>query len=234
MPFLGLRKIVPKLTLPLNPSEHLMKSRTSILIQLSFFAIAILCSLIIGRTLPDTVPIHWNLYGQVDGYGSKWITLLLMPLTILVMGLLTVGLPHIPQSRARFLTFSETYHYVMAMVSGLMLALHVIILRATEGAPFDITRSLLFVILVFFALFGDVMGKIKPNPYMGIRTPWTLGNESVWRETHRKSGKLWFWGGGLGALAVLAGVPPVATGILMVALCFWPIGLSYQIHRRLG
>lgn len=29
------------------------------------------------------------------------------------------------------------------------------------------------------------MEKIKPNHYFGIKTPWNLKNEIVWKKTHR-------------------------------------------------
>ena len=42
---------------------------------------------------------------------------------------------------------------------------------------------------------GNYFKTIKPNYFIGIRTPWTLENEEVWKKTHLFGGKLWFIGG---------------------------------------
>ncbi|MEK7167698.1 MAG: SdpI family protein, partial [Patescibacteria group bacterium] len=39
-------------------------------------------------------------------------------------------------------------------------------------------------------VLGNYLGKIKPNWFMGIRTPWTLSSEVVWNKTHRMGGRL--------------------------------------------
>ena len=64
----------------------------------------------------------------------------------------------------------------------------------------------IFTFLIFpligllFAFLGNYFKTIKPNYFIGIRTPWTLENEEVWKKTHLIGGKLWFVGGLLMAL----------------------------------
>ena len=48
---------------------------------------------------------------------------------------------------------------------------------------------------VFFAALGNYFQTIRPNYFIGIRTPWTLENEQVWRETHQLGGKISMIGG---------------------------------------
>lgn len=70
-----------------------------------------------------------------------------------------------------------------------------------------------------FLVIGNVMGKLRPNYTVGIRTPWTLANDRVWDQTHRFGGKTFVFAGGL--LCVLAALP------LDLA---WP-GLAGAGHR---
>jgi uncharacterized membrane protein len=35
---------------------------------------------------------------------------------------------------------------------------------------------------------------VRPNYFVGIRTPWTLENPETWRATHRLGGRLMFFG----------------------------------------
>jgi uncharacterized membrane protein len=48
---------------------------------------------------------------------------------------------------------------------------------------------------ILIALLGNYFQSIRPNYFIGIRTPWTLENETVWKKTHRLGGRLWFGGG---------------------------------------
>jgi len=42
----------------------------------------------------------------------------------------------------------------------------------------------------FMAALGAVMGKMRPNWFMGVRTPWTLSSDLSWDKTQRLAG--WF------------------------------------------
>ena len=59
------------------------------------------------------------------------------------------------------------------------------------------------IIGLLFAFLGNYFKTIKPNYFIGIKTPWTLENEEVWKKTHIIGGKLWFVGGLLMALTFL-------------------------------
>jgi uncharacterized membrane protein len=62
---------------------------------------------------------------------------------------------------------------------------------------------------------GNVLGKLRSNFFVGIRTPWTLSSEHVWDQTHRWAGRLFV--GAAAVLAVLAGAMPVQR-----PCCRWP------------
>jgi uncharacterized membrane protein len=44
-------------------------------------------------------------------------------------------------------------------------------------------------------MLGNYFQTVRPNYFIGIRTPWTLENEQLWKKTHRMGGKLWVAGG---------------------------------------
>jgi uncharacterized membrane protein len=46
-----------------------------------------------------------------------------------------------------------------------------------------------------FILLGNVMTRIRPNWFIGIRTPWTLSSDNVWRKTHRFGGVAFVFAG---------------------------------------
>jgi uncharacterized membrane protein len=61
---------------------------------------------------------------------------------------------------------------------------------------------------------GIVMTNVKPNWFIGIRTPWTLSNEIVWQKTHKLGGVLFR----LAAIIVLLGAvfPKYAIAFVLV------------------
>jgi len=65
----------------------------------------------------------------------------------------------------------------------------------------NLTFPLLFGML--FIYLGFLLEHAEPNWFVGIRTPWTLSSESVWKKTHRLGGKLFKIAGIICLLGVL-------------------------------
>jgi uncharacterized membrane protein len=65
----------------------------------------------------------------------------------------------------------------------------------------NLTFPLLFGML--FIYLGFLLEHAEPNWFVGIRTPWTLSSESVWKKTHRLGGKLFKIAGVICLLGVL-------------------------------
>jgi uncharacterized membrane protein len=87
---------------------------------------------------------------------------------------------------------------------------------------------------LFFALMGNVLGKVRRNFWVGVRTPWTLASEAVWVRTHRQTAWVWVAGGTVGFLAILAGVPPLLALILVLPpLVLYPVVYSLVLYKRL-
>lgn len=210
-----------------------MTIRRSLAAQGLLLVACLVLSAIIGAGMPDRVVIHWNINGQPDGWGSKWFTLLFMPATLVFMALLTVVLPKLSPKKFELEKSGETYGWAMFLVSVLMALLHAVIVFKTAGAKFDIGGAMFTVIFAFFTFFGNVMGKVKRNFYMGIRTPWTLSSEAVWNATHRAAGRLWVVGGLIGIVASLLATPMAVLIAYLLILSLVPVGQSYVIYRRM-
>jgi len=98
----------------------------------------------------------------------------------------------------------------------------------------DVGRLIFPVIGLLFAFLGNVMHSIKPNYFVGIRTPWTLENDETWRATHRLAGKLWFTGGIIIAVAMLVMHPPAnvfAFFSITAILVLVPVIYSYRYFK---
>lgn len=210
-----------------------MNIKKSLLVQASMLVLGLVYSLYMNQQLPDRVPTHWNINNQPDAWGPK-STVLYLGLAILLLGpLMTVAIPKVSPKNFGGETFGETFATVMLLVQGMFLAIHFVILRSAGGGMDNIGNVMMAVIFAFFAFFGNLMGRIKRNFYMGVRTPWTLASERVWLATHRRAGRLWFFGGIGGVLFSLLPIPMYVPIAALVLMSVAPVVDSYLLSRRL-
>jgi len=142
------------------------------------------------------VPIHWNAAGAIDGYAEKWIA------GVIALGLylLMLLLPRIDPNRANYAQFATAYGVVRLAI----LALLVILMGSVALGLHVLVDGLVEVVMgAFLFVVGTVMGKVRPNWFVGIRTPWTLSSKRSWVKTHRLGGWLFVaWG----LLEIVAGL----------------------------
>jgi uncharacterized membrane protein len=123
---------------------------------------------------------------------------------------------------------------IAAGVWLLLIGLRRIDPRRAHYEKFEETFWLLVNLLVLFMALGNYLPRVRSNWWMGIRTPWTLESERVWRETHRVAGWSFVFGGVVTMVAALlppAARPWVALAGLVVA-GFVPVVYSYVLYRR--
>jgi uncharacterized membrane protein len=108
-----------------------------------------------------------------------------------------------------------------------------LILISALGVVLDVSRAFEGGICLLIALMGNVMGKVRRNFFVGIRTPWTIADERVWNATHRLAAKTFFAGGLLGLLAMILRAPfwLAMTAIIVAALV--PVLYSLVFYKQL-
>ena len=152
------------------------------------------------------------------------------------MVLLTVVLPWLSPKGFDPYQFRKTWEYVMMLVVALFGYIHVLSLIAgmQGGDPINLGRWLIAGMFIFFAFIGNVMGQVRRNFWMGVRTPWTLASENVWIQTHRVTAWVFVATGVIGFLAVVANVPLAAVFIAFILIVISvPIGYSFILYKRL-
>lgn len=184
--------------------------------------------------LPERVPTHWNAQGVVDGYSPRTLAVLLMPGLAAVIVLLMRTLPAIdPLTRnVNNAAIMRRYSNWLALF---LLALHVLMLAVGIGAQLDFVRFMTGAMGVLIAVIGNEMGRLRRNSWAGIRLPWTIANEDVWRVSNRVGGRLFVISGVLSVLAAVV----LPTTIMFIAVLVL-IGLatvamvvySFLIARR--
>jgi uncharacterized membrane protein len=182
--------------------------------------------------LPDRVVTHWNAAGVADGWSSRTTAVLIGPGAIAALTLVFQLLPRIDPRRANYPRFQDVYWLVANTLVLFVAVLHLAVLGAAAGARIDVLKVLAAAVAVLMIVLGNFFGRIQPNWFMGIRTPWTLDNPEVWRKTHRVAAWLLVLSGVATAVAlVIPGAQPmrvamggtigVAIGSVVFSLVFW-------------
>ncbi len=184
----------------------------------------------------DPVPIHWDIYGKADGFVPRedlfWY-LMLTPLVMLGFILLTYVLPWLSPKHFEVDLNRRLYFYVMFLVVLMMGAMGGVITLIYLRPETNFLRWFLAVFSVFFILLGNVLGKIPRNFWIGVRTPWTLANQTVWVKTHRLSAWLFVTLGILGLLAAFADLPFWVFIVLIASSALIPVIYSLVLYKQL-
>lgn len=196
--------------------------------------ISLAATLICLPTLPDRIPTHWNAAGEIDGWGGR-MTALILPLAGLGLNLLFTVLPKIDPRRENYARFAGAYGAFRLIFALFWLGMVLLTLySAYEPAALDAGRLIPAAVGLLFCVLGNYMPKFKPNYFVGIRTPWTLSSETVWRRTHRLGGILWFLGGLAYLICSLVLEPRVAFPLtmgLLIMIGVLPCAASYFYWR---
>lgn len=175
--------------------------------------------------LPEAVPTHFDLAGHADGFFAK-------PLGPFIVPLLGLAAYAIAVAVVRRQRPSAPLDVIPTAFAALFFAIHAVALRSTLDDTTDVARWVLIASSLFVAVFGNYLGKLRRNRWIGIRTPWTLADDEVWGRTHRLGGWMFVAGGTLAAVTALAGAPAaVVLGVLLVSALI-PAAASYVIFRR--
>jgi uncharacterized membrane protein len=181
--------------------------------------------------LPQHVAVHWDMHGHVDRMGSR-VELLLIPVLMAALLALWHALPVISPQRYGIERFGPVWWFACLVLLALQAYVQVLLLGVASGAHVDMRRALPAGLALLFVLLGNVMGKVKPNFWLGIRTPWTLASERVWYATHRLAAKSMTLAGSIGLVLVACNLPALVTAVL-VAGALWPAAWSCVYSRRL-
>lgn len=210
-----------------------MKFTRSLMVSAIFILIAVGAAVWLYPHLPNRVPSHWNIHGQVDGYLPRFWAAAMAPLTVAGLAVLMVVLPLISPRRFEIKPFARVYTTLMLVSQGFMLVIGVVMLVAGAGYAVSVPLVAMLAVGALFMVLGNYMGKLRKNFFMGIRTPWTLASDAVWERTHRLGGWAFMLGGVVLIIGALVGgvVWPVIAAIVIAAVI--PVVYSFVIYRRL-
>ena len=190
--------------------------------------IPILGLLVLWNHLPEQLPFHWNLSGEVDEYAPKGVVIL-MPLILTALQWLCAVVTSADPKRANIP--DKVMHLVLWIIPILSLILTAVILATALGSEIMMDRLSPILIGLGLTVIGNYMPKCKQSYTMGIKLPWTLNSEENWNKTHRLAGWLWTVGGILLTLSGFLGLTYAALPLSLI-LVLIPTVYSFLLYKK--
>ncbi len=191
-------------------------------------------TLVIYPRLPDMIPTHWGIDGEVDRYNGRYMALLMAALPIGLYYMMTI-IPSIDPRRDNYFKHTKAYGMIKQGTIIFIILLVWITNLYSLGWETDISKIVIIGVGVLFMIIGNYLTQIKHNYFVGIRTPWTLANETVWKKTHRVGGMLFvIFGILMVASSFLSHIISAAVvGISVFVIVIGLFGYSYLIFRKI-
>ena len=183
------------------------------------------------------IPSHWNFRGEIDGYTGKWTAILLFPGINIFMLIFMLILPIIS---VRYRKTPERFSHMVPIITNIVIFFFAIIHIYTLLLGAELVSAtgsfIYYAIGLMFILLGNVLPKMPSSFFIGIRTPWTLSSEYVWRKTH-KVGGICFVINGLLMIFIPAiwGNNPMALTVmfvLFISLILYSVLYSFIIYKK--
>ncbi len=185
------------------------------------------------------IPSHWNIRGEIDGYTGKWTAVLLFPGINALLFILMLTLPIIS---VRYRETPERFSRMVPLITNIIISFFAIIHIYTLLLGAELVSStgcfIYYALGLMFILLGNILPKMPSSFFIGIRTPWTLSSEYVWRKTHKVGGVCFvlsgllmifipaIWGNNTTALTIMF--------VLFMALLLYSVLYSFLLYKKEG
>lgn len=170
-----------------------MKTKKIFLYVLMILPLVI--TLIALPSLPEQIPAHYNIYGQVDRWGSKYESLILPAISIVIGIIIILLVRHFEKKEKDGTNNSNVLLIVGLLALSMFGIMHVYFLYTSLHSINNLNHiglqieQLMFGLLgVFMIVVGNIMPKLRMNSWIGFRTSASMKNESVWKKSQRFSG----------------------------------------------
>ncbi len=208
-----------------------MKTQKFLTVALIVFAMII--TAVAYNKLPATVPSHWNINGDIDGYLSKSSHIVLFLVLSIGLPLLLNWAPKLDPKHSNIKGFENAYQWFIVSMTGFIVALYIFVTASALGYSLPIQNFIIPAMALLFYAIGVMLKQTKSNYTIGFKLPWTLHSEKNWDMTHAVAARSFKYGATALVLSLLFGT--IAFPIFMVTLSVMvivPVVYSYTLHRR--
>ncbi len=185
------------------------------------------------KSIPNMVPIQFSISGEPTNWTTKNLFMyFVIGINISIYVLFNL-IPFIDPNK-KFDVNSKNYYKLKFSMLLFISVLSLFSLKSAVDLQFRMQNSIMLLIGFLFMVLGNYFQTIPQNYFLGIKTPWTLANEFVWKKTHDLAGKLFFITGIILIVLYIANFPNETLFITLIIISvFVPIIYSFIIYKKL-
>jgi len=213
--------------------KYALKTKQAIAIVAALILAAVAAGWYLAPQLPDVIATHWNATGQVNGTMAKIWALVFVPLLAAGTATVLFFVPTIDPLKESYKAFRREYNWLIVLIVAFLVMIQGLVLAWNLGYRFNFSRFIAPSIGLLFYFIGGILPGLKRNWFAGIRTPWTLSSDRVWKKTHEHAGSVFQLAGIVACFGAV--LPDYALYFLILPLLTaiaWVIAYSYVIYRK--
>lgn len=185
------------------------KMKTKKIIFYILMLLPLAATLIAIPLLPDEIPAHYGANNQVDRWGSKYEVLIFPAITV-AFGLFMLWMAKIVAKHEEngsnnenvFITAGICSTVVFDVMTMYFLYTAFNMVENLSDTPVGLNQLIFGTLGVFMIIVGNVMPKVRMNSLLGLRTSWSMKNETTWKKSQR-----------------FGGLSFIIAGVILLALC---------------
>lgn len=212
----------------------LKRNQSTLIVTCIVILLPILAGLLLWKQLPASMAVHFGPGNKADGFASKPLAVIGLPLFLLACHLLSAWLTTIDPRRQNI--SDKVFHLILWTMPGISIIVALIMYTYNLNLALDLHLVMTSTLGVLMLILGNYFPKIRHNYTIGIRTPWTLNNEENWNKTHRLGGRVMMATGLILLVACFFGYyrHTQALFVVIILLAFLPILYSLYLHTQKG
>jgi uncharacterized membrane protein len=179
--------------------------------------------------------MHYDFSGEADSWGSKRTFALVVAFGPLALYLLLLLAPTI-DPKGMITQMGNKFHAIRFVFTAINALIFLIMIFSLLQEQDYVQRYIFVIIGVLFVFLGNYFRNLKPNFFIGFRTPWALKDDEVWRLTHKFCSGVWMVGGIVIAVLNISNqfqAVPMANISIIGLMILIPVMYSYQQYHRL-
>ncbi|GAB4332179.1 MAG: SdpI family protein [Flammeovirgaceae bacterium] len=180
--------------------------------------------------IPDNIPTHYGFDGKPDRWNNKSTLLWFIPVLTFFIYALFWAIPKIDPKLQKE-SMGNKYNHIKLIVMILISSISSLFIYSSANQGIAVFSLLTSIICAFIMLLGNYLPTVKPNYFIGIRTPWTLSNEDNWLKTHRVGGRIYLIGGFVCLILNLV-FPKMSVVFLitLIGILILPVFYSFYVY----
>ena len=203
------------------------------------------------RSLPDTMPMHYDVHGTVDRWGSKNELIIIVAIFLAVTAFIAFQVRNFEKkaentdeekAKTGFINNAKVTAITGLICSVFMAVVFVFINLAgvkmvSEGGDIismDATRIICIGMGIMFIVMGNYIPQTRRNSIIGVRCSWTMYNDTTWSKSNRFASYLVVAAGVITVILALAMANVMnallITVVLMLVICTISLIYAHKVY----